>query len=100
MPMIHATIRIMPTSSNPRRTMTSFGLSRLRLPGENGRHDCDRQPTHRHFCRFYGRVPNLDPGPPADVFVIGALVGILEAAPPTDVINENSHEASTAAFNI
>jgi hypothetical protein len=34
-------------------------------------------------------IMNRDPGPTADVFIIGALIGILKSAPPADVTQED-----------
>jgi hypothetical protein len=33
-------------------------------------------------------IMNRDPGPAADVFIIGAFIGILKSAPPAEIVQE------------
>jgi hypothetical protein len=43
---------------------------------------------------------DLDPGPPADEFVIGTLVDVLKATPAADVIDENTIEVPATLFDV
>ena len=47
-----------------------------------------------------GAVGDLNAGAFADVLVVGAFVGILEAAPAADVIDEDDREVRLAAFDV
>ena len=47
-----------------------------------------------------GAVVDGDAGALADVLVIGALVGILEAAPAADVVDEDGREVGPAGLNV
>jgi hypothetical protein len=47
-----------------------------------------------------GAILDADACPPADVFVIGALVGVLEATPTADVVNQDGVEFRLSALNI
>ena len=47
-----------------------------------------------------GAVGNLDAGTAADVLVIGALIGILEAPPATDVVNKDDLKVGFARLDI
>jgi hypothetical protein len=41
-----------------------------------------------------------DAGAPADILVVGALVGVLEAAPPADVVDEDRAEVGLTRLDI
>ena len=45
-------------------------------------------------------IMNRDPGPAADVFVIGAFVGVLESSPSADIVQENKLEIDLPVLNI
>ena len=47
-----------------------------------------------------GAIGHLNPGAATDVFVIGALVGVLEPAPAADVVDEDDLEVSLARLHI
>jgi hypothetical protein len=47
-----------------------------------------------------GAVLDTDAGPFADVFVISALVRILEPAPAAHVVDENGREVSRSVLNV
>jgi hypothetical protein len=48
------------------------------------------------FCA----IVDADACPLEDVFVIGALIHILEASPPADVINEQSRKVAPLIFHV
>ena len=47
-----------------------------------------------------GAVGDLDAGAPADVFVVGAFVGILESAPAADVVGEDYLKIGAATLDV
>src|ERR1700720_4628845 len=47
-----------------------------------------------------GAIPDLDTGAPANVFVVGALVSILEPTPAADVVDEYGFETRGFALDI
>lgn len=49
----------------------------------------NREDRRTIVFELLGTVGHLDAGAPADVFVIGALVSVLESSPAADVINQN-----------
>src|SRR6202035_667361 len=60
----------------------------------------DRRGDAAVILELLGAIADLDPRAPADIFVIGALVGVLEAAPAADVVDENGFEPRGAALDI
>jgi hypothetical protein len=46
------------------------------------------------------RALDADASPPADVFVVGAFVGVLEATPTADIVNQDGVEFCLPALNI
>jgi hypothetical protein len=70
-------------------------------------------PRHRAFDRLddgrgdaavifelLGAISDLDTGTPANVFVVGALVRVLEPAPAAHVVDQNRFEPRGTAFDI
>src|SRR6266404_2376170 len=45
-------------------------------------------------------IMNRNPSPSADVFIIGALVRVLESPPTADIINKNVGKLSLATLNV
>jgi hypothetical protein len=43
---------------------------------------------------------NRDSGPPTQVFIIGAFIGILKSPPPADVMQEDGGEIDLPAFDV
>ena len=60
----------------------------------------DRGAQAAVVLELLGAVVHRDAGLLADELVVGALVGILEAAPSADVVDENRAEISGAAPNV
>ena len=52
------------------------------------------------FLELLGAVVNRHAGLPADEFIIRALVGILEPAPPTDIIGKDDREIGAALCDV
>ena len=50
----------------------------------------DRRDRAAVVLELLGAVDDADAGALADVLVVGALVGVLEAAPPADVVDEDA----------
>ncbi len=52
------------------------------------------------ILKLLGAVGDLNAGTPAPVLVIRTFVGILEATPPTDVVDQDDREVRRAAFDV
>src|SRR6202030_4105331 len=52
------------------------------------------------ILKLLGAIPDVDAGAPADVFVVGALVSILEPTPAADVVDEYGFETRRFALDI
>jgi len=50
--------------------------------------------------RVPGAIMNRDSGPPTQVFIIGAFIGILKSPPPADVMQEDGGEIDLPAFDV
>jgi len=50
--------------------------------------------------RLPGAIMNRDSSPAAEVFIIGALIGILNSAPPADVVQKDGGENDLPALDI
>src|SRR5580693_4979230 len=69
----------------------------LARPGEHVR---DGRGDASVIFELLGAIPDLDTGEPANVFVVGALVSILEPTPAADVVDEYGFETGRFALDI
>ena len=83
------------TSEHLRRQLSAV------LPG-HGALDALDDGRHRRavVLELFGTVRDLYPGTATDVLVVRAFVGILEAPPPTDVVDEDDLEVGRARFHV
>src|SRR5690606_22983440 len=52
------------------------------------------------IVELLGAILHRNPGASADIFVVSALVGVLEPAPPADIIDQHQCEIGRAGLNI